>query len=37
MEAAEELPSVSVPQSVRDLVSYAVGCMFGRYSLDEPG
>lgn len=22
---------------VRDLVSYAVGCMFGRYSLDEPG
>lgn len=22
---------------VRDLVSYAVGCMFGRYSLDEAG
>ena len=22
---------------VKDLVSYAVGCMFGRYSLDEPG
>ena len=22
---------------MRDLVSYAVGCMFGRYSLDEPG
>lgn len=22
---------------VQDLVSYAVGCMFGRYSLDEPG
>ncbi len=22
---------------VVDLVSYAVGCMFGRYSLDEPG
>jgi hypothetical protein len=22
---------------VRDLVSYAVGCIFGRYSLDEPG
>jgi type II restriction/modification system DNA methylase subunit YeeA len=21
----------------KDLVSYAVGCMFGRYSLDEPG
>ncbi len=23
--------------AVLDLVSYAVGCMFGRYSLDEPG
>jgi hypothetical protein len=22
---------------MRDLVSYSVGCMFGRYSLDEPG
>ncbi len=24
-------------EQVRDLVSYAVGCMFGRYSLDQPG
>ncbi|NEM91468.1 BREX-1 system adenine-specific DNA-methyltransferase PglX [Galbitalea soli] len=24
-------------QLVADLASYAVGCMFGRYSLDEPG
>ena len=23
-------------EAVEDLVSYAVGCMFGRYSLDEP-
>ena len=23
--------------AARNLVSYAVGCMFGRYSLDEPG
>jgi hypothetical protein len=23
--------------AVKDLVSYAIGCMFGRYSLDEPG
>ncbi|PVG83761.1 BREX-1 system adenine-specific DNA-methyltransferase PglX [Nocardioides gansuensis] len=23
--------------AVQDLVSYAVGCMFGRFSLDEPG
>ena len=26
-----------VRRVVSDLVSYAVGCMFGRYSLDEPG
>ncbi|AOY70772.1 hypothetical protein ARZXY2_1219 [Arthrobacter sp. ZXY-2] len=24
-------------RSIEDLISYAVGCMFGRYSLDEPG
>ena len=24
-------------QSIQELVSYAVGCMMGRYSLDEPG
>ncbi len=24
-------------ERVNDLVSYAVGCIFGRYSLDEPG
>ena len=24
-------------RDVRSLLSYAVGCMFGRYSLDEPG
>lgn len=24
-------------QDVRSLLSYAVGCMFGRYSLDKPG
>ena len=22
---------------VKELISYAVGCMFGRYSLDKPG
>ncbi|RRD53446.1 class I SAM-dependent DNA methyltransferase [Buchananella hordeovulneris] len=26
-----------VQSAIADLVSYAVGCMFGRYSLDEPG
>lgn len=24
-------------QAVKSLISYAVGCMFGRYSLDKPG
>ncbi|MFS4491127.1 BREX-1 system adenine-specific DNA-methyltransferase PglX [Dietzia kunjamensis] len=27
----------SAPDDVLALISYAVGCMFGRYSLDEPG
>ena len=26
-----------LPRDIRSLVSYAVGCMFGRYSLDTPG
>jgi type II restriction/modification system DNA methylase subunit YeeA len=26
-----------VTRIIQDLASYAVGCMFGRYSLDEPG
>jgi hypothetical protein len=29
--------AVRVREAAEDLVSYAVGCMFGRYSLDEPG
>jgi hypothetical protein len=28
---------VHIRERVLDLVSYGVGCMFGRYSLDEPG
>ncbi|MCR2784133.1 MULTISPECIES: BREX-1 system adenine-specific DNA-methyltransferase PglX [unclassified Microbacterium] len=28
---------LALRDAVRDLTSYAVGCMFGRYSLDEPG
>jgi hypothetical protein len=24
-------------REIRSLISYAVGCIFGRYSLDEPG
>lgn len=33
--AAEDTLSTSA--AVRDLIFFAVGCMFGRYSLDEPG
>lgn len=31
------LSSASEPQCVKELISYAVGCMFGRYSLDKEG
>lgn len=27
----------NLQRDIRSLISYAVGCMFGRYSLDEPG
>jgi hypothetical protein len=44
-EATEKVIRLQDPASedarcrahVEDLVSYAIGCMFGRYSLDEPG
>ena len=26
-----------LPRDIKSLISYAVGCMFGRYSLDEDG
>ncbi|MEU7656433.1 BREX-1 system adenine-specific DNA-methyltransferase PglX [Micromonospora taraxaci] len=35
--AEEPQAPTSESEIVRDIVSYAVGCMFGRYSLDEPG
>lgn len=36
--APRELPEApSSTDVIEDLISYAVGCMFGRYSLDEPG
>jgi hypothetical protein len=38
VDAAEvTLRSLDATLMVSHLVSYAVGCMFGRYSLDEPG
>jgi hypothetical protein len=33
----EEYTIMQSADAMRDLVSYAIGCMFGRYSLDKPG
>ncbi len=33
----EERDVLFAEAAIVDLISYAVGCMFGRYSLDEPG
>lgn len=33
----EELESLLLADTVKDLISYAVGCMFGRYSLHREG
>src|SRR5664280_2932041 len=35
--SSEDAIKAQREDAIRDLVSYAVGCMFGRYSLDEPG
>jgi type II restriction/modification system DNA methylase subunit YeeA len=37
-EASEEaLETRLLADTMREFLSYAIGCMFGRYSLDEPG
>jgi len=33
----DELESRLLADTMRDLISYAVGCMFGRYALEKPG
>ena len=33
----DELEALLLADTMRELVSYAVGCMFGRYALDKPG
>jgi type II restriction/modification system DNA methylase subunit YeeA len=33
----DELESLLLADTMRELVSYAVGCMFGRYALEKPG
>jgi type II restriction/modification system DNA methylase subunit YeeA len=36
-KSEEELEALLLADTMRELVSYAVGCMLGRYSLDMPG
>lgn len=33
----EELEALQLADTMREFISYAVGCMFGRYSLDKSG
>ena len=33
----EELEALLLADTMREFISYAVGCMFGRYALDRPG
>jgi type II restriction/modification system DNA methylase subunit YeeA len=33
----EELEAMLLADTMRELISYAVGCMFGRYALEKPG
>lgn len=33
----EEYRHLFTADAIRDLISYCVGCLFGRYSLDKPG
>jgi hypothetical protein len=36
-KSEEELEALLLADTMRELVSYAVGCMLGRYSLNKPG
>ena len=33
----EDLETLLLADTMKEFISYAVGCMFGRYSLDKPG
>ena len=37
VRADEEYRRLFAGDAVRDLISYGIGCLFGRYSLDTPG
>ena len=36
-KSQEELEALLLADTMREFISYAVGCMFGRYALEEPG
>ena len=36
-KSEEELEAMLLADTIRELISYAVGCMFGRYALEKPG
>jgi len=36
-KTVEELEDLLLADTMREFISYAVGCMLGRYSLDKPG
>lgn len=36
-KSEQELEDLLRADTMREFISYAVGCMFGRYSLDQPG
>lgn len=36
-KSEDELETLLLADTLRELISYAVGCMFGRYALDKPG
>ncbi len=36
-KSEDELEKLLLADTMNELVSYAVGCMFGRYALDKPG
>ena len=36
-KSEEELEALLLADTMREFLSYAVGCMFGRYALDKPG
>ncbi len=36
-KSEEELEALLLTDTIKEFISYAVGCIFGRYSLDKPG